>query len=53
MSGDTNKQIQEKLERARRLLEQASDQTTIEGLRIHVEELEAQLLLAMSKGPQA
>jgi hypothetical protein len=53
MSVATKQQIHAQLEQARRLLIQSSDQTTIDGLRTHIEDLETKLLLIMNEGPQA
>jgi hypothetical protein len=51
MSVET-KELQEKLERARRLLQQMPDEFPSEGIKAYIEELEAKLLLIMSKGPR-
>jgi hypothetical protein len=52
MSVETKQQIQEKLERSRRLLRQMPDANTAESLRGYIEELEAKLLLMVSEGPR-
>jgi hypothetical protein len=50
MSAETKQQLLEKLEQSRRLLQQASDQTTTERLRVYIEETEAKLLLIAGRG---
>jgi hypothetical protein len=47
MSVETKQQVQEELARSRRLLEQASDETTRERLRAYIEGLETKLLMMM------
>jgi DNA-binding ferritin-like protein len=53
MNVENKEQIQEKLDQSRRLLQQASDPTTVDRLRSYIEELEARLLMMMGHGPQA
>jgi hypothetical protein len=52
MSVGTNETIRGKLAQSRRLLQQTTDSSTMESLRIYIEELERRLLLEMSEGPQ-
>jgi hypothetical protein len=51
MSVETNETIREKLAQSRRLLQQTTDPSTMDSLRIYIEELEGRLLLEMSEGP--
>ena len=51
MSVETNETIREKLAQTRRLLQQTTDPSTMESLRIYIEELERRLLLEMGSGP--
>ena len=53
MSVETNETIREKLAQTRRLLQQTTDPSTMESLRIYIEELERRLLLEMgSRSPE-
>ena len=49
---ETTETIREKLAQSRRLLQQTTDSSTMETLKIYIEELEGRLLLEMSEGPQ-
>ena len=51
MSVETNETIREKLAQSRRLLQQTTDPSTMDSLRLYIEELERRLLLEMSEGP--
>jgi hypothetical protein len=51
MSVETKETIRDKVAQTRRLLQQTTDPSTIESLRIYIEELEGRLLLEMSGGP--
>jgi hypothetical protein len=51
MSAETSQTIREKLAQSRRLLQQTTDSSTTDSLRIYIEELEGRLLLEMSEGP--
>ena len=51
MSVETNETIREKLAQSRRLLQQTTNSSTMDSLRIYIEELEGRLLLEMSEGP--
>jgi hypothetical protein len=51
MSVETKETIREKLAQSRRLLQQTTDPSIIDRLRIYIDELEGQLLLEMSEGP--
>jgi hypothetical protein len=50
MSVETSETIREKLAQTRRLLQQTTDPSTMESLRIFVEDLERRLLLKMGSG---
>ena len=52
MSVETNETIREKLAQSRRLLQQTTDPSTMDRLRIYIEELERRLLLEMSGSPR-
>jgi hypothetical protein len=51
MSVETTETIREKLAQSRRLLQQTTDPSTMDNLRIYIVELEGRLLLEMSEGP--
>jgi hypothetical protein len=51
MSVEAKGTIREKVAQSRRLLQQSTDPSIVESLRIYIEELERRLLLEMSEGP--
>jgi ethanolamine ammonia-lyase small subunit len=51
VDGTARETIREKIAQARRLQLQVSDPLTTEKLKMHLEDLEAQLLVEMSAGP--
>jgi hypothetical protein len=52
MRVETKETIREKVAQSRRLLQQTTDPSTVESLRIYIEELERRLLFEMSEGPK-
>jgi hypothetical protein len=52
MSVETYQTIRNKLAQSRRLLQQTTDPSTMDSLRIYIEELEGRLMLEMSEGRQ-
>jgi hypothetical protein len=50
MSMETYQTIRDKLAQSRRLLQQTTDPSTTDSLRIYIEELEGRLMLEMSEG---
>jgi hypothetical protein len=52
MGIETKEQLLEKLERSRRLLQQAPDPKTTESVRAYIELLEARLLTMMGNNPR-
>jgi hypothetical protein len=51
MSAEAKETIRAKVAQSRRLLHQTTDPSTIESLRLYIEELERRLRLEMSEGP--
>ncbi len=51
MSVESKETIRGKVTPSRRLLQQTTDHSTIESVRVYIEELEGRLLLEMSEGP--